>query len=154
MKPPGLGKSFVGTVPNMPPEILNKYNYEEFNKFQGYDQKTNIWSLGTICYEMLNGQYLFNSNNKQELIEIIKKGNCYPIPIDIEASYEIISFLSSMLQYKPEKEIICWRIIKTWISYKNVNDFMKGDSDENPNIPYVNFSKPIPFNILFLKQNK
>jgi len=48
----------IGTIPNMAPSVIGNFkgNYNE------YDEKVDIWSLGTICYEMLFGKQVFKQN--------------------------------------------------------------------------------------------
>ena len=48
--------SVVGTVPNMAPSIVYNIN-NKYPKY--YNEKVDIWSLGTVCYEMLLGKPLF-----------------------------------------------------------------------------------------------
>ena len=48
-------------------------------KLVGYDQKADIWSLGTLCYEMLIGRSAFNSKSMQELVQKVESGS-YEIP--------------------------------------------------------------------------
>ena len=63
-------RTALGSPLNMDPVILNKYNKAGgIQKLQGYNEKADIWSLGTICYEMLTGEKMFNAYNMEELIE-------------------------------------------------------------------------------------
>ena len=50
----------LGTVPNMAPSIINNVLHSADNK-QPYDEKIDIWSLGTLCYEMLFAKPLFGT---------------------------------------------------------------------------------------------
>ena len=78
------------------------------NKSIGYDEKADIWSLGTICYEMLIGSPLFNADkfenfnadNFENFKKKVNNGN-YNIPNNLHLSIEAILFLNSMLQYEP-----------------------------------------------------
>ena len=60
LEPANLAFSTLGSPINMDPGILRKLNKMEHSKDYGYDQKADIWSLGTICYEMLIGKVLLN----------------------------------------------------------------------------------------------
>jgi serine/threonine protein kinase len=103
LKNDSLANSLLGTYLNMDPQILNaienKKN-EKKNESFGYDEKADIWSLGTICYEMLMGSPLFNVNNYEDLKKKVDNGN-YNIPNYLQLSIEAILFLNSMLQYDP-----------------------------------------------------
>jgi len=71
-----VAHTLVGSPINMDPHILQKFNKpEKIQKLEGYNEKADIWSLGTICYEMLTDQKLFNVDNIEELISKIEKGN-------------------------------------------------------------------------------
>ncbi len=102
LEPSQLAYSTLGSPINMDPGILRKLNRMEHSKEYGYDQKADIWSLGTICYEMLIGKNTFNAENMRELISKVERGN-YFLPTTI--SKEAVSFLNGMLQYDLKKRL-------------------------------------------------
>ena len=117
----GLLKTAIGSPLNMDPLILNKFNSGgKLNKELGYDEKADIWSLGTLCYQMLIGDSAFNAFNMKELVLKIEEGT-YKIPTNL--SKEVVSFLIAMLQYKPENRKSASELIKHAFLVKNVNDF-------------------------------
>ena len=52
--------SYVGTPLYMSPQLLNK---------EKYTNKSDIWSLGVIFYEILYGKTPWVARNKQELYQ-------------------------------------------------------------------------------------
>ena len=74
----GLQYSVLGSPINMDPLILKKLNSSHNPKFKkekqlGYNEMADIWSIGTICYEMLIGSPAFDSQDMEELAKSIKK---------------------------------------------------------------------------------
>ena len=102
LNPSQLAFSTLGSPINMDPGILRKLNKMENSRDYGYDEKADIWSLGTICYEMLIGKCTFDANSMKELIGKVEKGN-YLLPTTL--SKESASFLNGMLQYDPKKRL-------------------------------------------------
>ena len=130
--PDRLAKTAAGSPINMAPCILKKYNKAGgFSKLQGYNEKADIWSLGTICYEMLTGDPLFNANDYNELLKKVENGN-YSLPIDINLSNELISFLNSMLQYNGEFRASAEELSKHDFLTKNVDQFTKANLEKIP----------------------
>ena len=102
LEPSKLAFSTLGSPINMDPGILRKLNKMEHSKDYGYDQKADIWSLGTICYEMLIGKCTFDAESMRELVTKVEKGN-YFLPTTL--SKEAVSFLNGMLQYDSKKRL-------------------------------------------------
>ena len=89
-------------------------------KMVGYDQKADIWSLGTLCYEMLIGKATFNCQSMDELVKKVECGS-YQIPTNL--SKEVISFLNGMLQYNAQKRLSADELARHHFLTKNVNQF-------------------------------
>ena len=140
--PDGLAKSMIGTPFNMPPKIiLNKFKKAGgYEKLRGYNEKADIWSLGTICYEMLTGKPIFNVDNYGDLLEEVEKGH-YSFPINTELSTEIISFLNKMLQFNGELRASAEELSHHEFLNKNVNQFTKFHFEKNTNY----FTSPIKY---------
>ena len=99
-----LAQSVLGSPINMDPQILMKMRKIDNNQSFGYDQKADIWSLGTICYEILIGTPPFDATSYEELTSKIQRGN-YKIPNNLQLSIEAVSFLNAMLQYDPKQRL-------------------------------------------------
>ena len=83
----------LGTPENMAPTVVG-------NRFmpihpRTYDEKVDIWSLGTLCYQMLFGKPLFIGLTKEEIYQKIINMN-YNIPKTI--SVQARTFLKHMLR--------------------------------------------------------
>ena len=87
--------SYCGTPLNMAPQIL-------FGNC--YDQKADIWSLGTMVYEMLVGFSPFTGYSASNLAHNIQKGN-YGIPKNVSLSMSCLYFINDTLKLEPEKRI-------------------------------------------------
>ena len=98
----GLQYSMVGSPINMDPIILKKLNSGRKARQLGYDLKADIWSLGTICYQMLIGQSAFDAEDMDELVSKIENGT-YTVPTNL--SREVVSFLNAMLQYDSHQRL-------------------------------------------------
>ena len=120
-------KSIIEYPFSIDPLILNKLtNRGRIKKF-GYDAKTEVWSLGSMCYEMLIGRSVFDAEDMTELIEDIKKGN-YVVPSHL--SKEVISFLNGMLQYDSSSRLSIWQLISHKFLIGNIKYFHKIDLEQ------------------------
>ena len=117
----GLQFTALGSPINMDPIILKKLNSSSKKERQlGYNQKADIWSLGTICYEMLIGKSAFDADDMEDLINKIENGS-YNVPTNL--SHEVVSFLNGMLQYEGNNRLTADQLSRHAFLTKNVKDF-------------------------------
>ena len=116
-------QTVVGSPFNMDPIILKIFKAQG-NPCPdlGYDEKADIWSLGSICYEMFLGKPMFNADSLEELISEAEKGK-YILPYS--SSNEIYYFMKGMLQYNSELRYQAEDLLKHPFLTKNVNNFEK-----------------------------
>ena len=121
-----LSSNVLGNPINMDPATLKDMsNMGKKSGYLGSDQKADIWSLGTICYEMLVGIPAFNAKTMDELVKKVEKG-AYSVPTNLSA--ETISFLNGMLQYRNEDRLSSNELFMHPFLTKNIRDFKKIDS--------------------------
>ena len=107
---------------NMDPRMLKKLQRINEDDSFSYDQKSDIWSLGTITYELLIGCPAFEASSYEQLIEKIEKGE-YRIPHDIKISIEALSFISGMLRYNPDSRLDIDSLSKQYFISKDASTF-------------------------------
>ena len=88
----------LGTPTNMDPAILENIKTGVPNA--GYNEKVDIWSLGTLCYEMVVGTKAFSGISTDEVFQKVKKGT-YSLPLTL--SKEVVEFINNMLQQDPNQ---------------------------------------------------
>ena len=116
-----LRYSTLGSPINMDPVLLKKLTATNgISNLIGYDEKADIWSLGTVCYEMLIGQGVFNAQNMVELIKKVEFGN-YHVPTNL--SKEVVSFLNGMLQYSAKNRLSAEQLSRHYFLTKNISEF-------------------------------
>jgi serine/threonine-protein kinase ULK2 len=95
----------------MAPEVLNRgmYNY-----------KADVWSLGTIIYEMITGYSPFKEASNKDQLKKRQKTSVI-VPKDVQMSKECISFINMCLSYNSVKR-------PSWIELLN-HKFFKNTSD-------------------------
>lgn len=95
-----LANSILGSPLNMDPILLGGIINQSQHTI--YDEKADIWSLGTICYTILIGKPPFQASTYKELYDLTMKGE-YSIPLSLKLSRQAVHFLTSMLQNDPKK---------------------------------------------------
>ena len=130
--------SAVGSPINMDPIILAKFVKGKDMSIMnaGYDDKADIWSIGTVCYELLIGKAVFNASTLGDLVEKVEEGK-YTVPSSL--SKEVVSFLNGMLQYDSKLRLNSEELLKHPFLTKNCADFTrinaaKASKNKNSNI--------------------
>ena len=96
----------LGTPTNMDPKILE--NIKTGIPNQGYNEQVDIWSLGTLCYQMLVGHVPFSGSSMDELFLKVKQG-VYTLPVTL--SKEVINFINGMLQQDTSKRFTAEQLL-------------------------------------------
>ena len=134
LKEGDLAKTILGSALYMSPYILRGLNMSKKDPNMGYGKKEDIWSLGSICYRLLTGNFLFDSQDMDELVLSVEKGEYY-LPATL--SKEAVSFLNCMLQYNSEKRLSAEQLANHNFLKKNVSEFKKIDINELKNVKII-----------------
>ena len=122
-------KSKPGLPINASPSTLKKLKLGGFNikMADSDDEKVDIWSLGTIFYEILIGKPIFDADDLNEQIDKVEQGDYY-VPKNI--SFESVSFMYGMLQQEPKKRLNAEQLLKHPFLTKNINEFTPIDMNK------------------------
>ncbi|KAL4445560.1 hypothetical protein ABPG74_004634 [Tetrahymena malaccensis] len=97
MKDQMIAYTYAGTVLTMAPEVLKQKSY-------GFE--VDVYSLGVILYQMVQGGYPFYENSDKKLLNKIKEQNI-KFSDDKPVSLEFQDLIKQMLKYK-KKQRITW----------------------------------------------
>ena len=125
-------KTICGTPRYMAPDIIKILgNYQSGNE-NSYNSKVDLWSLGTITYELLFGVPPFTARSIEELFNQIMEGK-YNMPQNTNVSIEAITFLNGLLQFNSDLRIEWDEIRIHPFLINNVRDFHLVDVEQvNP----------------------
>ena len=90
-----MAETLCGSPLYMAPEIL---------RFHKYDAKADLWSVGTIIFEMLAGKPPFHGSNPAELLKNIESMEVR-VPSDVTADAACIDILQRLLRRNPLERI-------------------------------------------------
>ena len=88
-----LAETLCGSPLYMAPEVL---------KQQRYDQKADLWSVGSVLFEMITGTTPFEGENHMDLIRRMNH-NSVRLPKNLNVSTECKKLLKLLLTREPEK---------------------------------------------------
>ncbi|PYH40487.1 serine/threonine protein kinase ATG1 [Aspergillus saccharolyticus JOP 1030-1] len=92
-----LAETLCGSPLYMAPEIL---------RYEKYDAKADLWSVGTVLYEMVVGKAPFRASNHVELLRKIEKGeDRIKFPEENPASEEIKALVRALLKRNPVERL-------------------------------------------------
>ena len=111
-----LAETLCGSPLYMAPEILqhHRYVYDSFVRdtfssivalshivqFSRYDAKADLWSVGTVLFEMISGRPPFNGENHIDLLRNIQR-KAVRLPADVRVSKECVNLLRILLNRNP-----------------------------------------------------
>lgn len=92
-----LAETLCGSPLYMAPEIL---------RYEKYDARVDLWSIGTVLYEMIAGKPPFKASNHVELLRRIEKGeDKIAFPSEIHVSDSLKRLVRSLLKRHPNERI-------------------------------------------------
>lgn len=92
-----LAETLCGSPLYMAPEIL---------RYEKYDAKADLWSVGTVLYEMVAGKPPFRASNHVELLRRIEKGeDRIRFPEESSASDDIKKLIRGLLKRNPVERL-------------------------------------------------
>ncbi|XP_010262643.1 PREDICTED: serine/threonine-protein kinase ATG1c [Nelumbo nucifera] len=97
LQPRGLAETLCGSPLYMAPEIM---------QLQKYDAKADLWSVGTILFQLVTGKTPFTGNNQIQLLQNIVKSNELRFPPDSnDLSVDCIDLCQKLLRCNPVERL-------------------------------------------------
>ncbi|KAI0476717.1 Serine/threonine-protein kinase ATG1 [Xylaria cf. heliscus] len=88
-----LAETLCGSPLYMAPEIL---------RYERYDAKADLWSVGTVAYEMISGKPPFRASNHVELLRKIEGNNDnIKFPKEVQVTPDLKALIRALLKRKP-----------------------------------------------------
>ena len=137
----GLGYTQTGTPYYASPEVW---------KDQPYDNKSDIWSLGCVLYEMITLHPPFRAHNMEGLYNKVIKGNFNNIPSRF--SRDLFEICKLLIQVEPKNRPSCEQILNNSIIKKRIEYFKSYAGEEVNEDQALLKTINIPKNLIFLSE--
>ncbi|KAI0115186.1 Serine/threonine-protein kinase ATG1 [Daldinia grandis] len=109
-----LAETLCGSPLYMAPEIL---------RYERYDAKADLWSVGTVAYEMVSGRPPFRANNHVELLRKIESSDAQvKFSRDCQASSDIKALIRALLKRSPAERLS----FENFFSHQVISDEIPG----------------------------
>eukprot|EP00770_Monocercomonoides_exilis_P011984 MONOS_11926.1-p1 / transcript=MONOS_11926.1 / gene=MONOS_11926 / organism=Monocercomonoides_exilis_PA203 / gene_product=putative protein serine / transcript_product=putative protein serine / location=Mono_scaffold00626:10060-11426(-) / protein_length=398 / sequence_SO=supercontig / SO=protein_coding / is_pseudo=false len=107
----GRRSTIIGTEEYFPPEILEK---------KLYDYRIDIWTLGVMIYEMINGITPFYDDSRAQLEESIRKGEYVFTQYFVDEDGK--DLIRNLLQIDPDKRLTLQQVLHHPFIVKHMRD--------------------------------
>ncbi|XP_035230016.1 serine/threonine-protein kinase atg1-like isoform X2 [Stegodyphus dumicola] len=127
-----LARTCIGTPYYLSPEICQN---------KPYNNKSDIWSLGCVLYELITLKHAFEAKSMKNLILKIVKGSIPPMPEFY--SHELKSLFTHILKRNPQERPSISTVLKKPIILKRIHKFLdqsKIKEEFNNKLSYKNLS--------------
>ncbi|XP_060075808.1 serine/threonine-protein kinase Nek1-like [Ylistrum balloti] len=111
-----LARTCIGTPYYLSPEICEN---------RPYNNKSDIWSLGCVLYEMTTLKHAYEAGNMKNLVLKIIRGSYPPIPP--KYSYDLRGLIAKLFKRTPRDRPSINSILKTNFIMKRVTKFLSED---------------------------
>ena len=135
----GLGYTQTGTPYYASPEVW---------KDQPYDNKSDIWSLGCVLYEMITLRPPFRAQNMEGLYNKVIKGQLSKLPERF--SNELFEIVKLLIQVNSDLRPSCDDILKNKIIQKRIEYFKSFTGEQENEDKALLQTIRMPKNLLFL----
>jgi serine/threonine-protein kinase ULK/ATG1 len=122
-----LAETLCGSPLYMAPEIL---------RYEKYDAKADLWSVGTVLYEMVVGRPPFRASNHVELLRKIEKGeDRIRFPEENPASDDIKRLIRGLLKRNPVERLNFPEFFNNNVINDPIPGLLAGDAAGTPQSP-------------------
>jgi len=138
----GLGYTQTGTPYYASPEVW---------KDKPYDNKSDIWSLGCVLYEMITLKLPFRAKNMEDLFDKVCKGQYKRIPDKF--SDDLFQVVQILLQMNSSSRPSCEQILNHPTVMKRIEYFKSFAKEEEAEDRFLLKTIHMTKNLLFLSDN-
>lgn len=129
-----LAETLCGSPLYMAPEIL---------RYERYDAKADLWSVGTVLYELIAGKPPFRAANHVDLLRKIEKTNDdIPFSPDCDISNDLYNVICGMLRRMPNERISWETFFKSNVMVKEIPGLHPSDRPKQVEPPKVETIQP------------
>jgi len=144
-----LAETLCGSPLYMAPEIL---------RYERYDAKADLWSIGTVLYELIAGKPPFRAINHVELLRRIEKTNDnIPFSPDCDISDDLYNIICGMLRRMPGERISWETFFKSNVVMKEIPGLHPSDRPkqvEPPKVETIQPNLPLPLRESILRPDR
>ncbi|KAL1959715.1 hypothetical protein VTO42DRAFT_1301 [Malbranchea cinnamomea] len=130
-----LAETLCGSPLYMAPEIL---------RYEKYDAKADLWSVGTVLYEMLVGKPPFRAGNHVELLRRIEKADDkIAFPSELEVSRPMKQLIRALLKRNPVERMNFRDFFESSVVRGDIPGLAEEDMDPPPENVAAQMDRPV-----------